>query len=114
MPLQEAGYDVRYMDVGKSDFVSLRQPDLLTILGGPIGVYEEDKYPFLTAEIGFVKERLSANRPTLGICLGAQLIAKALGSRVYPGRAKEIGWKPLTLTQTGAAILEPLRDMPVL
>ncbi|MGC8553187.1 MAG: type 1 glutamine amidotransferase [Phycisphaerae bacterium] len=62
------------------------------IMGGPMGVYEQDRHPFLTHELNLLRSALDANKPILGICLGSQLLAAALGSRVYPGRQKEIGW----------------------
>lgn len=101
--LQERGIGLRYVDAGIDDLggIDPLTPDLLVILGGPIGVYEEDGYPFLREEIALLERRLAADRPTLGICLGAQLIARALGSAVYPGPAKEIGWQPLELTAAG-------------
>jgi GMP synthase (glutamine-hydrolysing) len=65
------------------------------VLGGPIGVYETDIYPFLLDEIALLRERLQKKLPVLGICLGAQLMAAALGAKVYPGHGKEIGWAPV-------------------
>jgi len=87
-------------DLGKLDALA---PDLLVVLGGPIGVYENDRYPFIDAEVALLERRLAAGKPTLGICLGSQLMAKALGARVYPSGVKEIGWASLELTREGAA-----------
>ncbi len=113
--LSADGYDVRYCDVGLDTLAAAAAADLLIVLGGPIGVYEENKYPFLAGEIALLKARLAARRPTLGICLGAQLMARALGARVYPGPAKEIGFAPLTLTGAGrVSCLAGFEGKPVL
>jgi len=114
VPLQEAGYSIRYADVGMGEAIPVGAPDLLVVLGGPIGAYEDDLYPFLNAELDLVSAQLEAGKPVLGICLGAQLIARAMGALVYPGPAKEIGWKPLILTAAGEKMLAPLRNKPVL
>jgi len=112
--LREAGYAIRYLEAG-IDPVATETPDLLVVLGAPIGAYEEDKYPFLTDTLRLIEQRLNEQRPTLGICLGAQLMARAAGARVYPGTAKEIGWSKLTLSQAGAqSPLRYLDDVPVL
>ncbi len=71
------------------------QTDMLVIMGGPMGVYEEDKYPWLAAEKAYIRSCIDAGKPVLGICLGAQLIASVLGARVYPNDQKEIGWFPV-------------------
>jgi GMP synthase (glutamine-hydrolysing) len=97
------GWDIAYREAGIDDLAALDPvaADLLVVLGGPIGAYEDHLYPFLRGELRLLERRLAAGRPTLGICLGAQLMAKALGARVYPGPAKEIGWSPLKLTAAG-------------
>ncbi len=69
--------------------------DMLIIMGGPMGVYDTDQYPWLTTELNFIKEVIESNKPVLGICLGSQFIAAALGAKVYSGPIKEIGWFPL-------------------
>lgn len=110
-PLAAAGYGICYHEVGGSDPLPADPgaADLLIVLGGPIGVYETEAYPFLTEEIAFVRYRLAEARPTLGICLGAQLLAVALGGRVFPSGMKEIGFSQLALTSAGRA--GPLRHL---
>ena len=70
--------------------------DLLVVMGGPMSVNDEYLYPWLVAEKGFVRSVIEQGKGVLGICLGAQLIAGAMGGRVYPNREKEIGWFPVT------------------
>ncbi len=71
------------------------------ILGGPMNVYEEEAYPFLTAEGDFIRTLIDAEIPLLGICLGAQLLAKACGARVVKAPQKELGWYEVELTREG-------------
>lgn len=108
--LLSEGYEVRYGDVGTTDFCSGNpcSPDLLVILGGPIGA-NDDVYPFLEDERLFIGRRLAGKLPTLGICLGAQLIATALGGRVYPAAAREIAISAVKLTPAG--LQSPLRHL---
>jgi GMP synthase (glutamine-hydrolysing) len=73
--------------------------DGLIIMGGPMGVYEQDKYPWLKDEIAFIKSAIENEKQVFGVCLGAQLIAHALGARVYPHKQKEIGWFPIEKTR---------------
>ncbi|QCI69383.1 glutamine amidotransferase [Phreatobacter stygius] len=115
--LRAAGYTVGVYDAGVDALGSLDpvETELLIVLGGPIGADQEDRYPFLRAEQDLLSRRLQAGRPTLGICLGAQLMARALGAEVYPGPAKEIGWSRLDLTAEGqASPLAHLDGVPVL
>src|ERR1700680_2452658 len=114
---REAGYAIHYCDSGVDELSGIDPlaADVLAVLGAPLGAYEEDKYPVLLDELRILERRLAAKRPTLGICLGAQLMARALGASVYPAKSKEIGWSRLTLTQGGRN--GPLRhfdDLPVL
>jgi len=113
-PLEHAGYEIQYLQAGEHDLAAIR-PDLLVVLGGPVGVYDEHVYPFLRQETELLSKCLVDNVPTIGICLGAQLIAHALGERVYPGPQKEIGWAPLELTDAGRdSPLRSLSDLSVL
>lgn len=96
--LNQHNYTVRYVEAGSDDLTSIdSSTDLLVILGGPIGAYDEQDYPFLLDELHLLERRLANDLPTIGICLGAQLMARALGAKVYPGSRKEIGWSPLDL-----------------
>lgn len=101
--LVNAGYNITYVDAGVDDLEQVRQssPELLIILGGPISVYDQEIYPFLSKEIEILKERVKKNLPTIGICLGAQLLAEALGGKVFSGDQKEIGWSKISLTDHG-------------
>jgi len=74
----------------------------IVFLGGPMNVYEEDRYPFLKEEDLFIKEAIQRGKSLLGICLGAQLIAKALGAKVFKAPVKEIGWYDVSLTRIGS------------
>lgn len=73
----------------------------LIIMGGPMSVHDEEKYSWLKEEKKFIEKLIRDNKPILGICLGAQLIADVLGARVYPNKNKEIGWFPVELTREG-------------
>ncbi|MCU4628556.1 glutamine amidotransferase [Acinetobacter variabilis] len=111
----QLGLRVRYFEAGIDDLRKAYEYTGLTIiLGGPIGVYETEDYPFLQQEIDLLKVRLEKNLPTLGICLGAQLIAHALGAKVYAGHSKEIGWSKLTLLAAENNPLQHLKNIEVL
>jgi GMP synthase (glutamine-hydrolysing) len=116
-PIEAAGYRVDTVDVADPRFASLDfvAPELLVLLGGPMGAYEITEHPWLVGEIERVAQRLASDRPTLGICLGAQLMAAALGARVYPGPAPEVGFDLLTIADAPAAApLRRLEGVPVL
>jgi GMP synthase-like glutamine amidotransferase len=76
--------------------------DWLIIMGGPMNIYEEDKYPWLVREKEFIRQAIACDKIVLGICLGAQLIADVLGSSVRKNEYREIGWFPVSLTEEGA------------
>ncbi len=115
-PLAARGWTVTYADAGIDDIAAaIAAADLAVICGGPIGVYETDRYPFLLDELAAIEARVAAGRPTLGLCLGAQLIAAARGAPVYPGPRKEIGWGRIQLSLDGRhSALAVLADVPVL
>lgn len=115
--LADRGHHVRYLDAGM-DPIAVRDvvaADLVVVLGGPVGANDEDRYPFLADELDALRARLAASRPTLGICLGAQLMARALGAAVAPSGRTEIGYSPLILTADAQGTpLRHLADVPVL
>ena len=109
-PLLEArGYQTNYFEAGYDDISLIKalSDDLLVILGGPISVSDSEIFPFLETEIDLLKQRIAADKPTLGICLGAQLIANALGAKIFPTTDKEIGWFDLMISEAG--MKTPLR-----
>jgi GMP synthase-like glutamine amidotransferase len=85
--------------------------DRLIIMGGPMNIYEEAQHPWLKAEKRLIREAIAAGKSVVGICLGAQLLADALGAPVFAGPHKEIGWLPITLTKAGKHS-DLLRGMP--
>jgi GMP synthase (glutamine-hydrolysing) len=116
--LSDQGFVSSYVDApvaDQDDWAAAADADLLIVLGGPIGVADVDAYPFLSAELELLRERLAADGPTLGICLGAQLMAVALGGSVTPGVAAEVGFAPVALSDAGrGTVLEAIEGVPVL
>lgn len=82
---------------------SLKGYDTLVVLGGPMGVYEQAQHPQVREGLRLIKEAASGGMKVLGVCLGAQMLAEALGGRVYKGHGEEAGWLPITCTDEGRA-----------
>ena len=82
--------------------ISLDEVAAVVVMGGPMNVYEEDKYPFLKEENSFIKKIVEREIPYLGICLGSQLLAKACGAAVIKAPVKEVGWFNVSLTMEAA------------
>ena len=94
--LAAQGFTISFTRLFEADTLpSLQDVELLIIMGGPMSVHDEDAYPWLIPEKAFVRHAVEAGLPVLGVCLGAQLIADAMGGRVYSGPEKEIGWFPV-------------------
>ena len=105
--LERHGYDVRYVEASAiADHSESDASALVVVLGGDIAVYETEKYPYVVDELAFLTTRLEAERPTLGICLGAQLMSEALGGRASKGKSTVIGFRDIQLTDAG-------RDSPL-
>ena len=113
--LRRRGHQVAYLDAWRDDIESARDADLVVVLGGPIGAYQEDLFPFLAHERALLRERIQSDRAVLGICLGAQIMALAMGAGVAPGPQKELGYAPVDLTEAGRrSPLAWLNGLPVL
>ena len=119
--LVEHGYTVTYLDAvtdGSLDAAAaaaVAAADLLVVLGGEMGVYESDRFPVLRDEVALIRSRLLAEQPVFGVCLGAQLMANALGSAVYRGPSNQIGFRSVQATEAGAeSPLRHLAGIPVL
>jgi GMP synthase (glutamine-hydrolysing) len=103
--LRRSGFRIRYVNFGRDPHT---RPTLegyagLVVLGGPMSVDEVDRHPHLATEMELVLEAVDRQIPVLGICLGAQLIAKALGAAVRAGAKKEIGWHDVALTDVAGS-----------
>lgn len=90
---------------------SIDEFDWLIVMGGPMGIGDEDQYPWLKKEKEFIKGAIDADKIVIGICLGAQLIADALGARVFPNNKKEIGWYPIDFTDQ-SSLFPVFKDNP--
>jgi GMP synthase-like glutamine amidotransferase len=94
--LLNAGYEISNTQLFDTDALpDIEEIDLLIVMGGPMSVNDELNYPWLAKEKAFIRKSIEAAKPVLGICLGAQLIANAMGAEVLPNPVKEIGWFPV-------------------
>ena len=103
--------DVRRLDQGDG-IPNPDQVEGLVVMGGPMGAYETDKYPYLAQECRLIRELAHRNRPVLGVCLGAQLLASSLGAKIYPGQQAEVGYGSVELTPEGKqdSLFESVED----
>jgi GMP synthase (glutamine-hydrolysing) len=110
-PIEAAGYEVERVAAHQTGCgaLDILAPDLVIVMGGPMGVYDTAQFPWLTGEIAAVRRRIAASRPILGVCLGSQIIAAALGAEVRKGPVREIGFGPVELTVAGQS--SPLRHL---
>ncbi len=114
--LRDAGYGVDYLDVAdRAAQIPHLDPDLLIVLGAPVGALDDGAHPWLADERELLRHRLATGAPTLGICLGAQLLALAAGGSLESGDAVELGYAPVSLTRAGQeSVLRHLDGVPVL
>lgn len=103
--LKEHGMEYHILDFSdckaEEKIPDVRTHSHLVIMGGPMSVYESDGFPFLHYETAMIRAFIIQGKPVLGICLGAQIIARALGADVYPGGSEEVGWDTVDITEEG-------------
>lgn len=100
--LRGSGLSYNVVEPKDVQSASLDKASALVVLGGPMGVYEAEEYPHVSAGMKHMETALKMNIPVLGVCLGAQMLARMLGSRVYPGsNGQEVGWHDISLTREG-------------
>jgi GMP synthase-like glutamine amidotransferase len=101
--IREKGHSLRITDISQGEALpSTADFDVLIIMGGPMSIHDEGVHPWLRAEKELIAAAIREGKKVLGICLGAQLIAAALGARVYPNPQKEIGFWPVQWTEAAA------------
>lgn len=99
--LRDAGYEITSTRLYESgEFPEVEGVDFLVIMGGPMSVNDRQTFPWLMSEEAFIKNVIDAGKPVLGVCLGAQLIASALGAEIFQNEVKEIGWFPIQAVYT--------------
>ena len=103
--IRDSGCRIRYVNFGRSNYEipELSNYDGLIVLGGHMNVDQVDEYPYLVPELEAIKKAILLDMPILGICLGSQLLAKALGANVTKNKSKEIGWYDVMVTEEGRA-----------
>jgi GMP synthase (glutamine-hydrolysing) len=115
--LEKRGVSVRTIRLFHGEMPTEEWDDVtaLLILGGPMSAYEEERYPFLRWEKTIIRAAMQEHVPVLGVSLGAQLIAAALGTGIYQGRVQEVGWQPISVTPHGHvdSLLGYLPERPI-
>jgi GMP synthase (glutamine-hydrolysing) len=102
--LRSRGLELLRVELDEGDALpDWREFPAIVVMGGPMGAYEEDEHPWLAAEKRLLREAVEADVPVWGVCLGAQLLAGALGARVYPGERPEVGLLPVELTSAASS-----------
>ncbi len=106
--LDDRGLQTRYVHsfLEEPTPASLDGFDALVVMGGPMGVYDQGRLPFLKAEMGLIEQALKEKKPVLGVCLGSQMLASVLGSNIVRRKEREIGWHRVRLSEQG--IFDPL------
>jgi len=99
--LEDTGIPYKIVDLAEEKIKDAEKFDTLIMMGGPMSVNESDIYPYIAKEENLTREFTKKGRRVLGVCLGAQIMAKALGAKVYRGKQPEIGWHDIELTDSG-------------